>query len=134
MIHEQARLAAAAGVCPAPDFRPQVIARQPARRIGLAGLLTLAVVGATLALQGLGGAGGGLYGTASRSWGPAAPVGEPVSVSVWVVRPGDTLWSIAEQSRAAGDPRAVVDWLSAEVGGRPLQAGERVVLPPTPPR
>lgn len=52
------------------------------------------------------------------------------SARVWIVRPGDTLWGIALASGAKGDIRPYVDRLSSEVGGRPLQVGERIVLPP----
>lgn len=47
----------------------------------------------------------------------------------YVVQPGDTLWSIALRLDPTGDPRPVVDKLTAEVPGGVLQPGERVVLP-----
>jgi hypothetical protein len=61
---------------------------------------------------------------------PAGPVADaPVASagSVYVVRPGDTLWSIARQVRPDRDPRAVVDELSARVPGG-LEPGQRVDL------
>ena len=48
---------------------------------------------------------------------------------VWVVHPGDTLWGIAVASGDRGDVRPLVDELSAEVHGQPLQVGERITLP-----
>lgn len=48
----------------------------------------------------------------------------------YVVRPGDTLWSIAE-SRYGGDPRSGV-WKIAQrngVRGGTLDVGQRIVLP-----
>lgn len=57
---------------------------------------------------------------ASQSDSP--PQGHPV-------RPGDTYWSIAQALDEPGDIRTTVDRLMAANGGRPLQAGDRLVLP-----
>ncbi len=54
----------------------------------------------------------------------------PIAERVWVVRPGDTLWQIAATTRRGGDLRPVVDRLVAEIGGRALQVGQRIPLPP----
>ncbi|MDP9075481.1 MAG: LysM peptidoglycan-binding domain-containing protein, partial [Actinomycetota bacterium] len=54
---------------------------------------------------------------------------QPVAAHVHVVRPGETLWSIVRDSGIAGDPRPVVDQLARQAGDRPLQVGQRVVLP-----
>jgi hypothetical protein len=48
---------------------------------------------------------------------------------VYVAQPGDSLWSIVRARGVKGDPRPVVDRLERELGGRPLQIGQRVVLP-----
>ncbi len=61
--------------------------------------------------------------------GAGSPVMRPIAAHVVVVRPGDTLWSIALSSGVKGDIRPLVDQLEAEVHGRPLQVGERVVVP-----
>lgn len=66
--------------------------------------------------------------------GPLASVGspaatEPAVARIWVVHPGDTLWSIALASGAKGDIRPLVARLSAEVGGTTLQPGERILVP-----
>ena len=47
----------------------------------------------------------------------------------YVVRPGDTLWSIARSLRPTGDVRGLVDRLDADRGGRPLRVGERILIP-----
>jgi hypothetical protein len=49
--------------------------------------------------------------------------GEP-----YVVRPGDTYWSIAAAIAPDEDPRPVVDELRDATGGRVLQTGDRLVL------
>ena len=54
-------------------------------------------------------------------------VGEPV---VYVVQPGDTLWSIAGSINPEGrDVRSTVDRLAEAAGGSILQPGQRIVLP-----
>ena len=95
------------------------------RRLGAAVGLVLAFVCCWIALQAaLGASGGGTLTTTG------APVGaQPASYRVWVVRPGDTLWSIAEATGAKGDIRPFVDRLSAEVGDRPLQVGQQIEVP-----
>ncbi len=55
--------------------------------------------------------------------------GTPAAARVWVVRPGDTLWTIALAAGAKGDIRPLVDKLAAETGNKPLQVGEQVLLP-----
>ena len=46
-----------------------------------------------------------------------------------VAQPGETYWSIAEALGGAADIRARVDALQAANGGRPLRAGDRLILP-----
>ena len=57
------------------------------------------------------------------------PERQNVAGSVYVVQPGDTLWSIARGIRPGGDVRPVVDRLVAANGGAELQVGERITLP-----
>jgi nucleoid-associated protein YgaU len=47
----------------------------------------------------------------------------------YVVRAGDTLWTIALRLDPAGDPRPLVDELAAELPGGALQPGEVLTLP-----
>ena len=53
--------------------------------------------------------------------------GQPV---IYVVQPGDTLWSIAERVNPPGrDLRYTVDRLSKVTGGSLLHPGQRIVIP-----
>ena len=62
--------------------------------------------------------------------GPSAPAPAVlVSQRSYVVRPGDTLWSIVRALEPHGDVRPLVDRLDRSRRGRPLRAGERIVLP-----
>jgi nucleoid-associated protein YgaU len=57
---------------------------------------------------------------------------EPVSNATHVVRPGDTLWSIARDLAPASDPRPVVDALVEANGGLDpgaLAPGRVLVIP-----
>jgi Tfp pilus assembly protein FimV len=56
----------------------------------------------------------------------------PAAGSVYVVRPGDTLWSIARGLAPSGDIRAEVDRLQDLNGTAALQAGQRLRLTAPP--
>ena len=101
-----------------------------ARRRRLVGAVVVALVAASciwLAFQAHPGASGG--GPLTTTGAPAVLGAHRAAVHVWVVRPGDTVWGIVESMGVKGDPRPVVDGLAAQVGDRPLQPGERLVLP-----
>ncbi len=49
---------------------------------------------------------------------------------VWVVQPGDTLWSIAVELGGDVDVRQRVDELADANGGPMLEVGQRLVIPP----
>ena len=53
----------------------------------------------------------------------------PISQSVYVVQPGDTVWAIAHRAQPGGDVRPVVDRLMAQLHGRVLTPGTRLALP-----
>jgi hypothetical protein len=65
----------------------------------------------------------------------AAPERRPASsapsdrAATVVVRPGDTLWSIATRLAPGEDPRPLVDELVAARGTATLQPGDRILLP-----
>ncbi len=49
--------------------------------------------------------------------------------AAYVVKPGDTLWSIATRVDRGGDPRPLVDRMAAQLGTYELQPGETIDLP-----
>lgn len=105
--------------------RPSRPASHPARiRRALPGVATVAaLVGVWVGAGALASAGTGshlvhLEGTRRVAGGYA-----------YVVRPGDTLWSIATRLEPSGDPRPLVDQLAGELHGAGLQPGEVLVVP-----
>jgi hypothetical protein len=48
---------------------------------------------------------------------------------LYTVRPGDTLWSIATRLYPGADPTPVVAELETRLGGAPVVAGERLLVP-----
>ncbi len=101
------------------------------RRLGvLFGVVSIVVV-AYLAVTGLGVMlGGGAARAEARpaSVAPAASAASARPSATYVVRSGDTLWSIAHHLHPSGDIRALVDELSSRAGSGPLQAGQRLSL------
>lgn len=95
------------------------------RRLLAAGLLLLLVAAALIVVQSArAGAGGGPLATTGAAGSP-----RPISERIWVVRPGDTLWSIAAAIDPNGDERPLVDRLAGELGDAALYPGERIALP-----
>jgi hypothetical protein len=64
-------------------------------------------------------------GAALGGSGPQAP-GRAPAVAEVVVRPGDSLWSLAQRLAPGEDPRPVVDALVAVRDGAPLLPGETI--------
>ncbi|MGH9082880.1 MAG: LysM peptidoglycan-binding domain-containing protein [Acidimicrobiales bacterium] len=113
--------AGAAGTCPRPRASGCRRARLAVRR--RRALLLMAIAGMVAALAvpvtALGGrpAGGGA--------GPSAAGGS----AVYVVQPGDTLWSIASRLDRGGDPRPLAEALVHETGSSVVVPGERIHVP-----
>lgn len=59
----------------------------------------------------------------------AAEPARPVASRTYVVRPGDTLWSVARRLDRGGDIRETVHALAGANGGSALVVGQRLVLP-----
>jgi hypothetical protein len=92
------------------------------RRLVLATLITLTVLGAIRLSPGFSGG------------GPLAASGEPgsarpVAARTYVVRSGDTVWSIAHRFVARGDERPLVDAITAELDGASLVPGQAIAIP-----
>jgi len=58
-----------------------------------------------------------------------AVAGAPIGGFVYVVQPGDTLWSIARQVDQGGDPQQLVKALSERLGSQVVVPGERIRVP-----
>lgn len=108
----------------------------PARRISGVTALVLALMAAFLltlvasavASTASEGAAGQVRGTVSSAAQPA----ESAAFPAWTVRPGDTLWSVAQEVAPGADPRAVVLQLRVLNGLSPhhvLQAGQVLQVP-----
>jgi hypothetical protein len=113
-----------------PAHRPQRL-RAPSRRVALRRRRLLAattLIVFVLALQ--------LAVHIASAWlgdgSLAVPEPQPAAASagaVYVVQPGDTLWTLARRAQPDGDIRPLVGRLAAARDGRPLRAGQRIVLP-----
>jgi hypothetical protein len=120
-------------VVPGPALRPCPGSRRAAavyrrRRAVALALLVMGAVVVGLALRAAVFAGPGsgpITATGSSSIG----VLQPAAVHIHVVQPGETLWSIVRGTGGSGDPRPVIDRLEHQLRGRPLQVGQRLVLP-----
>ncbi|MGH9104227.1 MAG: LysM peptidoglycan-binding domain-containing protein [Acidimicrobiales bacterium] len=93
------------------------------RRRGPGGRAGLAVGAALAAVAALGWLGSGPLAAS----GPASDT--QVAARVYVVRPGDTLWAIAQRAEPGRDPRPLMDQLAAQLHGATVQPGERVLVP-----
>lgn len=112
---------------PARAHRPRPSAAVYRRRRLVAALLLSLVLG--LAYFSL-----AHVGTAFPGSGPLAASGGPgsavaVADQLYVVRPGDTVWSIAHRFQPAGDERPLVDSLVSELHGAQLQPGQAIRIP-----
>jgi hypothetical protein len=110
---------------PSGRVRPSPLVLRRRRTVAVA-LSLLALGGVWFGLQAaLGPIGGSPLATAD------APGGlQPAANRIWIVRPGDNLWSIAESVEPRSDVRPLVDRLATEVGSSDLYPGERVAIPP----
>jgi hypothetical protein len=95
-------------------------ARRRRRTVLLGAAVGAAVVGLALPVSALGGA---------PEAGPGATSGRAAGAAVYVVRPGDTLWSIASRLDAGGDPRPLAEAIAREIGSTSVVPGERIAIP-----
>ena len=90
----------------------------------MVGVFTVLLAACAVWVQG----GGGRTGSGPLA-APGAGRTEAAAARVWIVQPGDTLWGIARRLDPNGDVRPLVDALSRQVHGRPLEVGEQLRLP-----
>lgn len=67
-------------------------------------------------------------GTGTATASPGVGAGAVSRPSVYVVRSGDSLWSIAQQLQPDADPRPLVDALAERAGSSALRPGQRIDL------
>lgn len=111
----------AGGAAPAARPRRRRACAAVRRRRLLLGVVASALVLLALPLRATGG-------LPAASAAPAASLGRH-GPATYVVRPGDTLWSIAERVDPSGDPRPLVARLAAQVGSDTIVPGEQLRLP-----
>jgi hypothetical protein len=68
---------------------------------------------------------GGTFGSAPADARPAS-----IDQQVYVVQPGDSLWSIAERVADGGDPRPIVASLREQQGDAEVEVGDRLTIEP----
>lgn len=119
-------------ITPPPRLRPSAAAYWRRRVVALLALTSLVVAAHLLASSAFARPDELSVVTApTASEAVAAPVAAPTvepAGDVYVVRPGDTMWSIASGLQPDGDVRALVDQLTERAGGSGLQAGQRIPL------
>ncbi len=116
----------------APVLRPgatpvaTAVGRTPRRRS--AATLVVVACMAVVSLTGITAlaTGGPPAAPAPAAVAPATPAVALPAGGVWVVQPGDSLWSIAAAVAPGADLRPVVDELARRAGGGSLQPGQRI--------
>ena len=107
--------------------------RAAAQRRGRAVALTLLaaglVCGLALPLSVLGGAPASQHAVPGSAVASQHATLSPPGETVYVVRSGDTLWSIASRFDRGGDPRPLAEALAQETGSDVVVPGERITIP-----
>jgi hypothetical protein len=110
---------------PARRLEPGVYRR---RRLLVAGVFLLAIAAVLITAQSVqAGTGGGPLTTTGAAAGRSGM--SPAAARAYVVRPGDSLWTVAAAIDPHGDERPLVDALVAEVGTTSLYPGEVLTIP-----
>jgi hypothetical protein len=106
------------------------------RAVAALALAAVALVAAVAVRLALAGPGGGALTTSGPSGAAAAGAGAaaagaaaPAPGHVYVVQPGDSIWSIVQATGHRGDPRPLVDRLALQLNGQPLHPGQRLLIP-----
>jgi nucleoid-associated protein YgaU len=110
-----------------PVRLPAAVARRRRRRLALVGLVVAALFAAAGWFDRRASIPGGPGGSASASLDASPPLVDSGN-GVYVVRAGDTLWSIARRVDPDGDVRATVDRLVAAHGSATVDVGDRIPI------
>jgi Tfp pilus assembly protein FimV len=120
---------------PPPGPRPVRVAERAAmyrrRRLAALVLVTSVVLGGVAGVSYIGSLAAPDGAPVPIDAGPPRPASSRPGLAdghVYVVQPGDTLWSIAAAVAPNDDPRSVVDRLREANGTDVLQAGDRLVI------
>lgn len=103
--------------------RPRVSSRVRRRRLALGALVVGLLVALAFPVSALGGR--PVPATTPAAGSSATRAG----ATVYVVQPGDTLWSIASRIDGTGDPRSLVKALEARLGTSTVVPGQRITIP-----
>lgn len=90
------------------------------RRVVVAALLVVSLMAAVHVL--------GRFGGGPLSLAEPLPALASSPGDVYIVQPGDTLWAIARSLQPEGDVRPLVQRLAAQLDGRSLAVGDRLVV------
>jgi nucleoid-associated protein YgaU len=112
----------AAGMAPGPGARRAVEQRRLPRTFFWRRLVAVCALGAVGVLA---------WASVAQMFGAA---GAPHGSQLYVARPGDTIWGIAEHFSGGGDPWPLVGKLEAEIGDGTLQPGQVLAVPAPLPR
>jgi hypothetical protein len=105
---------------------PDRATRWRRRRLAVLVAATVVAVGVVVAAQVVGPVLGSPDGGAPSTASPGSVA--PVAGEVYVVQPGDTLWTVAAAVAPDRDPRPVVDRLREVNGTTALDVGDRLVI------
>jgi len=70
-----------------------------------------------------------LSGTGGHSHATGSALAGAGGVTTYTVKPGDTLWTIAERVAPTADPRPLVAQMAARIGSETVVPGERILVP-----
>jgi hypothetical protein len=126
-IYSRPRLSVVPALVSTPPLVTPAVYRR--RRIAAVGLVALIAVTVWVVAQSVAGVFARSEATQPMEMISAThPVTPVVGDQYWTVRPGDTLWSIAQAVHPKGDFRPVLKRLDDRYGSTPLLAGQNILV------
>ena len=107
----------------------RAVVQRRRRAVVLTAVAAGLVCGLALPLSALGGAPALQHAALGGAPAPQHAFAAAPGETVYVVRPGDTLWSIASRFDRGGDPRPLAEALAQETGSAVVVPGERITIP-----